>query len=210
MDGFYGGMKVWRGNCVWHYWEIRICGHHGVSFSSQCQNSNVKTCLSLPVKGGIWNGVLAASEWQALSKAHCVRVKGCQIWYLPFVSRFSVWVSPMTRHLDREKGKEKQNLQEYHIWSDFPLGAKERIGGHTSKDGLLCISLLVTVETGQEREVGHITSFLTQVRAKTRNWRGESRDLCEEPEDTLVFVCHTVTQLDITARKVTTDNANGA
>lgn len=71
------------------------------------------------------------------SKAHCVRVKGCGVWHLPFVSRFSVCVSPMTRHLDREKGKEIQNLEEHYIGTDIPVGAKERVGGVTSEDGLL-------------------------------------------------------------------------
>lgn len=42
----------------------------------------------------------------------------------------------MTRHLDREKGKEIQNLEEHHIGTDIPVGAKERVGGVTSEDGL--------------------------------------------------------------------------
>lgn len=69
-------------------------------------------------------GFCCLREWQALSKAHCVRVKGCGVWSLPFVSRLSVWVSPMTRHSDREKGKEIQNLEEHHKRTDFSSGCQ--------------------------------------------------------------------------------------
>lgn len=61
------------------------------------------------------------------------------IWSLPFVSRLSVWVSPMIRHLDREKGNEKENLEEHCIWTGFPLGTRERTRADTSEDGLLRI-----------------------------------------------------------------------